>query len=157
MSDLEHLYRQAASAQTDDANASVQAPHDESLEGLRFRLESCVMGARMKLQDSGFHSAHKMSADDPLVHLHVGREGQSSIFTLFLPRSMNAEGQSSYSSSILLKKSDDPSLWQFDLRDEQGQIGFDCFERVSGQIARHVAIECAKQARMAPSGISDPF
>jgi hypothetical protein len=144
--DLNHVYRQAADAAADKP---LQWDSPE-LEELRFKLASSVMGARIKLQDAGFHSAQISSEHEPLVHLHVSKEGHAGIFRLSFPQTGTApEGQPLYGKKILLTGNTDKSITQFDLYDDDGAIPVDRFETLSQKIAQHVAAECGRKSRPA--------
>jgi len=144
--DLNHVYRQAADAAADKP---LQWDSPE-LEELRFKLTSSVMGARINLQDAGFHSAQISSEQEPLVYLHVSKEGQAGIFKLsFAQTGSTPEGRPLYGKKILLTGNMNKSITQFDLYDDDGVIPVDRFEKLSQKIAQHVAAECGKKSRPA--------
>lgn len=142
--DLDQVYRQAADA---TAHTPLQWDRPE-LEELRFKLASSVMGARIKLQDAGFNSDQMSSEQEPLVYLHVSKEGATGIFRLSFPQTgATAEGQPLYGKKILLTGNADKSITQFDLYDDDGTIPVDRFETLSLKIAQHVAAECGRKTR----------
>lgn len=143
--DLQREYAQAA----DGAALQAVAWDTHELQERRFKLESLVTWARVRLQDAGFHTAQIASEEAPLVYLHASKQGRSGIFKLtYAQAGTSPEGQPLYGKGIIVMDNKSSSVTQLDLYDHKGSIPSDRFEILSSEIAKHVARTCGKQVSL---------